>query len=198
MALWNSARLTCPSDAIRARQGSRSSGLIRLHQGSSGLIRPHQVSSGLIRSHQVSSGFIRSHQGSSRPRTRTGSVVTLGGYTRWLHSVVTLGGYTRWLHSEVLTCPSPSASQLRKRSSTRAEFARSAFASCSANREAIRGADRWVIREVIREVISAPSSHQCAFASCCRAIGGASTAISAHQNSSVLISAHHWQSSLTC
>ena len=72
MALWNSARLTCPSDAIRARQGSRSSGLIRLHQGSSGLIR----------SHQVSSGFIRSHQGSSRPRTRTGSVVTLGGYTR--------------------------------------------------------------------------------------------------------------------
>ena len=146
----------------------------------------NQGSSGLIRSHQVSSGLIRAHQGQGQE------------LVRWLHSVVTLGGYTRWLHSEVLTCPSPSASQLRKRSSTRAEFARSAFASCSANREAIRGADRWVIREVIREVISAPSSHQCAFASCCRAIGGASTAISAHQNSSVLISAHHWQSSLTC
>ena len=68
----------------------RSSGVIRGHQGSSGPISAHQCSSVLIRAHPGSSGLIRTH----RPRTGHGSVFTLGS------------------HSEVLTCQSPSASQL--------------------------------------------------------------------------------------
>jgi hypothetical protein len=182
---------------IGCNQGS--SGLIRLcgtrrglpaHRMQSGLIRAHQGPSVLIGAHQCSSGLIRKHQGQGQGN---GSVFTLGS------------------HSEVFTCPSPSASQLRKRSSTRAEFARSALASCSAIRDAIReavrkairdaiweaiarrvrpevqiGANRKAIRDAIWEAISAPSSTEARS----RAIGGASTAINGHQRSSVLIRTH--------
>ena len=79
----------------------RSSGVIRGHQGSSGVIRAHQGSSGPISAHQCSSVLIRAHPGSSG-RIKAKDRAWFGVHTRF-----TLGS-----HSEVLTCPSPSASQL--------------------------------------------------------------------------------------